>query len=335
MRRDTFFRGPHIWIRDPWPEAELFLPAVKYEGFVSWKLVRRGRVIRESGPQKNLIVNKGLDLLFTNNLGNSTAAACGTGSTAPAITDIDIVAQVGTAVNRASWVGAYTAIGGGVTEDFWEQTTTFTFLEANANGNLTEFGVWYDTFQSSSQFFARQLFKDSGGTPTTVVKTTSDQLIVTYTIRSFPPVSDSTQLGFAISGDATTTDITLRVEGANDSDRWGKMPLVVGLGGSGDHNARAVEDSALVARTSTKSGAVGFASSHTLSTYVGGDFFRDNTTIWQPATGNYASGIGFFELGNSDGGINHCLFQASLTTKVAKTNIKRCTIAFRYSIDRH
>jgi hypothetical protein len=316
-------RHPLIYIPTPGVEMEYHLPPVKLAGYVGWKLIRGGKVIRESPMQKNMLLNDGFDGLGAGSgYASGMSGAVGTGSNAPLATDLALQAEVvagGRRFQGATSTG-YIAIGGAVTQDYWWRKIIFTFLETQANGNLTEFGTF-----AGGRMLARQLFKDVGGTPTTIIKTNVDQLEVTYEYRCYPPIVDQVLVAFAITGDAITSDITIRPQ-AVSSSRW-LQPLIDApnaFGSSGAH-----EDSTIAARTSESASAPSSGpSSNTFSAYVNGNFWQDETIKFEPGVANWGTGIGLLKLYGYSGG---SLYQASLATKIPKTNVKRTTVVIRRS----
>jgi hypothetical protein len=317
-------RHPLIYIPTPGTEMEYHLPPLRVAGYVGWKLIRGGKVIRESPMQKNLLTNMGFDALGNGDTyASGMAAAVGTGSNAPAATDTTLQSEVvtgGRRVQGATSTG-FVPIGGAVTQDYCWRKIIFTFLETQANGNLTEFGTFKN---GGGTMYARQLFKDVGGTPTTIIKTNVDQLEVTYEYRSYPPLADVNLVAFAISGDAITSDITIRCQMAQ-SNNW-LFPLIDGPLSGG---AVAHEDSTLASRTS-QSGSSPSAgnSSSTFSSYTNGNFYVDETIKFEPPVANFTTGIGLLKLYSYAPGQ---LYQASFTTKIPKTNVKRTTIVIRRS----
>lgn len=319
---------PLIFINNRLPEMEYHLPPVRLAGYVGWKLTRGGKVIRESPLQKNLITNSGLNALGAGlSFAGAQFGACGTSASAPLATDSALGAEVNPGrITQANITNGYVAIGGAVTQDYQWRRATFTFLEPNANGNLTEFGTFTSGAFGGGSMFARQLFKDIGGTPTTVVKTNADQLEVTYEWRAYPPLVDTTLTAFAISGDAITTDITIRPNSVNAA--WASAIFTTPVTSGG---ALAYEDNALVARTSDKSTGLtnNGSDSAVFSAYTPGTFLVDETIKFEPPNTNFATGIGYFKLYTYAAGIY--LYQASLTTKIPKTNVKRTTLVVRRS----
>lgn len=314
-------RHPLIYIPTPGSEMEFHLPSIRFAGYVGWKLIRHGKVIRESPMQPNLLTNAGFNYLGAGNgYASGMYAGVGTGSTAPAATDIALVAEVATTRPfQGTTSSGYVAIGGAVTQDYHWRRIIFTFLETQGNGNLTEFGTF------SGPMLARQLLKDVGGIPTTIIKTSADQLQVTYEYRCYPPLNDTVLNAFAISGDAITSNITIRAQ--NASSTWFN-PLAdspSAFGGGSVH-----EDSTLTVRTSSSASTPNAsASSQVFSVYTNGNFYIDETIKYEPGVANFPTGIGLLKLYVYSGG--NSLYQASLATKIPKTSVKRTTIVIRRS----
>jgi hypothetical protein len=317
-------RHPLIYIPTLGTEMEYHLPPVRMAGYVGWKLIRAGKVIRESPMQKNLLTNMGFDALGAgDSYASGMAAAVGTGSNAPAATDTTLQSEVVTGGRRAqgSTSSGYVPIGGAVTQDYHWRKILFTFLETQANGNLTEFGTFKN---GGGTMYARQLFKDVGGTPTTIIKTNVDQLEVTYEYRCYPPIVDVVLAAFAISGDAITSNITIRPQMAGSS--W-FGPLADAPNSSG--GSTVYEDSTIAARTSQSAASPSSGSSSSVfSSYVNGNFYQDETIKFEPGVANFTTGLGLFKLFSYSAGY---LYQASLATKIPKTNVKRTTIVIRRS----
>lgn len=314
-------RSPLIFVPRKESIAEFHMPPMRLAGYVGWRLIRDGRVIRESPLQKNLLTNAGFDYLGNGDTyGGGMFAASGTGSNAPAAGDTGLQAEVTAGGRRfqGSTSSGYVPIAGMVTQDYQWRRIVFTFTETQANGNLTEFG----TFSSGGTLLARQLYKDVGGTPTTIVKTNIDQLEITYEYRSFPPISDATLTAFAISGDSITSDITIRP--ANTSSVW-LSPIVDSPLQGG---ARAYESSTLTARTTAPSGTNEANSGGSFAAYTNGHYYIDETITWEPANAVFTTGIGLIQLYKYS---SNYLYQASFATQIPKTNVKRLTVVIRRS----
>lgn len=178
------------------------------EGWVSWRLVdRRGREVA-GGEQHNLILNSFLNALATwTNLDNNggpygtpgisallTHFAVGTSSTTPAVTDTALGSQVGSRVT--------TLVSQSITrvsECVYDYVVEREFGFADGNGNLTEFGF---AAGASSDILIRELFRDVGGDPITVTKTSDYKLRIKYTQRLSltPTFTSPATSSFTITG---------------------------------------------------------------------------------------------------------------------------------------
>lgn len=297
-------------------EGQIDSPKTGVQGLVGWELVRDGKVIKSSnGLQPNLITNNGLDLLSTLSYDGAIGSMnLGTGSTAPAVTDTALVAEVGTARRTATSRAGQVYVAG--PPDYWYRRAVFTFVEAYANGNLTEVGLF-----GGAVMFARQLLKDGAGVPTTVTKTSLDQLIITYEYRWYmPTVDDVVSLTFS----GVTYSVTTRSHAVSNYDNG----EIVQLGPTSlVYNSQVLETDVLVARTGAH--ALGTTStSEAGAAYSNGNYYKEYQSIFDPAVGNFATGIGMF--------VHHMvtytvggLFQSQFVPKIAKTNVKRLTLFVR------
>jgi hypothetical protein len=313
--------------RGPCPRATVEIgvntPQPRLQGIISWELTRRGIIIN-SGEVQNLITDVGMDSMVTVTPANSTVwCAVGTGSTAPAFAQTALVAEIGRVQRTDTGDNAITS---GPAFAYWSFKKVKLFLETEANGNLTEVGFFNQS--SGGTMFSRQLFKDLVGTPTTVVKTSADQLKVTYEVRAYPPTVDVFQSGLVISG--TSYDFQTRARLINNISVWG---IYVGNGLTTSPGGRAFESSAALGSTSsTLSGANTARDTAVYSSYTAGTFFRDITYKWEPSTANLAGGIGGF---STFGGDTIELFQSKVTPSFAKDATKRLTLVARLAWARY
>ena len=133
---------------------------------------------------ENLITNAGLDLFSGDAvtgysgsyLYHAPTKYCyvGTSATAPAVTDTQLGALVGT-----SPAGSQGASINNVADRRMEVTTTYTFDVGAATGNLSEIGVG----PIATKLFSRALIKDGAGSPTTITVLADESLRVTYEVR--------------------------------------------------------------------------------------------------------------------------------------------------------
>ncbi len=318
---------------------KIVMPKLQFglKGFFTVELIeaKTGRVKRRLEFQ-NLMTDAGLNALGSGTqletLINSYMAV-GTGSTIPANGDTALVTEVGpSSTNRSNSNGGIAEVfGSGPSFAYWYRRITRNFSETQANGNLTELGLF--TTVTAGTMFARQLFKDALGSATTITKTNIDQLRVTYELRVYSPVGDTTVSPVTISG--SNYSVTTRAVGINTDRNWGYdgtafglMYLFRNLAITGSCMASDV----LLSATATHAGIVSFdPSSTTRSVYVPGDFYIDLTLVWDPGAANPVGGIGsvFISLANGKS------FQQAFTPKLPKDNTKRLTIVNRVSWGRY
>lgn len=179
------------------------------EGRIRWGLIdRSGREVR-GGEQHNLLLDSFLDYIatsthpvgftgynWTTNLIQESFDYCavGTGSAEPDVTDTALgseVARTGTALGTTN---ARTSNG------VYEVSDTYEFDFAEANGNLTEWGM---APESTGGLHVRELFRDEVGDPVTVTKTSDYKLRVVYTFTVTLTPTTLTPGSFAITNIGT------------------------------------------------------------------------------------------------------------------------------------
>jgi hypothetical protein len=320
---------------------ELEAAPMRIEG---WVTVQLGRNLDgKKGPPiilrelkfKNLIVNGGLDLLGSNSTSLSSTflnyIAVGTGSTAPANTDAGLVSETGVRTNSNGGFADVTGFGPANAYAFLQHTRLFT--EAQSNGNLTELGFF--TASTSGTMWMRQLFKDGTGTPTTVVKTASDQLKIIYEMRIYPPSADVVNT-ITISGTLYTYTHRAANIGASPWSFASMFQASKNLfAWSSSEFDDAYETATLGTTAGAPSGTNATADSLSFSTYSAGNYYRDKTSKWEPATGNFGTGIGATTVNIFNTGARVPMFQTSWSPKFTKDNTKRLTLVTRLSWARH
>jgi hypothetical protein len=323
-------RGPEILIARHM-EGLLDAPKIGFAGYVKWELVRNGKVIKDSGGfHPNVITNIGMNRIAVETLDISTAqAGVGSGATAPAITDIALQAAVGTKVGRSGVLNNAYVAG---PPDYWFRQHQYKFLEANANGNLSEFA----TFSSAggTPIFSRQLLKDNLGNPTVITKTATDQLWITYEIRCYPPTADVNSV-VTISG--VNYDVTTRPMQVSSADAWGSL-LANGMNTAARVGTK--EANVLLARTGVASNFTSSDGTQIAQTaYVADSYFLEMKDEWSLTDVNYATGVGAIAsvYGNNFGfsSAYQCFQHVFTTTKIPKTNTKKLDLFLRRSWARY
>lgn len=317
-------RGPEIHV-PKYLEAQVEAP-VGFAGYIGWELRRKGKVIRSSGGlTHNLLVDQGLEGMTGISVLNMVAQAqMGTGATAPNVADVNLQAPVATAMRPNTLAVNSSYVAG--PPDYWYRRYTYNFTELFANGNLTEIGI----FSNTGVMMIRQLLKDGTGTPTTVTKTNTDQLLITFEIRCYPPTADVASV-VNISG--VNYDVVTRA--ANVTGGWQetmKAPLF-----NDSMGAYALETDVLGVRAGTPAGAATNSTDHSLTPYIAASHYFENKEVWDVGSANYATGIGsiMWFFGSPSLFTNVPLFQCNFAPKIPKVNTKKLTLFVRRSWARY
>lgn len=328
-----FQRPGRIWIpeapnlilgRGPCPrptiEAELQDAPMLFEGWFDVKLIHaKTGFVKKHLRFRNLIVDAALDALGGGNSPNGMTQymAVGTGGTAPANANTALQTEIGTRVARTNLGNT-----SGPSFTYWNVKLQATFLEANANGTLTEVGLF--SASAGGTMWTRQLFKDGTGTPTAITKTASDQLQITYELRLYSPTVDAT--GVVVIS-AVNYNYVVRAADITNSTRWGSAPILNAVFNAAS-NCSVIETDVLGTTSGIPAGTQTGSSSSSVAVYTNGTFVRDHTYVYEPGVANYATGIGSMLLGTPG---SACLppFQCSFSPKIPKDSTKRLTFVQR------
>lgn len=165
-------------------------------GWIEWQLIdRQGRVAR-GGEQHNLFLNQGLDLIATSPLHTPswfTHAAVGTGSSTPDAADTALDSELSRTSTFVPGQDSTVRSSPGV----YELSRQWEFGFAVGNGNLSEWGI---ARAGTGQLAVRELFRDAGGTPIVITKTSDYQLRIRYTCRISLSPTTVTAASFSLSG---------------------------------------------------------------------------------------------------------------------------------------
>lgn len=167
--------------------TEMYTQAgVGLRGEMEWELFERHNgkeVAVRRGKQRNLIMDAGIDFWFNNwTVTNENSKlyqsakkymAVGTGTTAPAVSQTTLAAQLG---NRNQWI-AYPSIAPTGAVPYY-CSIVYEFQEDQVNGDLTEWGLFSAAIDGS--MWCRELFRDENGDPVVVTKTDTQALRFTY-----------------------------------------------------------------------------------------------------------------------------------------------------------
>lgn len=277
----------------------------------------------------NLITDAGMDSLggtrsitaATNFLG------VGTDNTTPAVGQTSLGAEVGRVSANGGFADSY---GTGPDFAYAELVRTRLFDFGEGNGNLTELG--FLSASSAGTLFNRALFLDESDMPTTITKTSDDQLRIVYSLRLYhtgaTPVEDTISIGEDdyVCGHAPTS-----------IPRWALSVGFMGSFGGWSYNSgaghQAREDQALVGLSNNSVfGSTASATSVTFATYTDGNFYRDTTAVWNPGTGDFATGVGsVYLLRQSSNSSSTVGLATTFAPKIPKSALDRFTYVYRTS----
>jgi len=292
--------------------------------FGEYRLVikRNEQIVQDTGWFKNLILNSGLDFLGTNepeNVGLATGyqwCKVGTGSTAPAVTQTALVAQIAEANN----FGPVVKTGPDSPNYIMQNTVFYQFEIGEIVATIAEIGVGWTSGVGS--LFSRALILDESGNPSPITLTSIDQLQVYYRLNFVPFTTDFP--GSFVIG-TTTYNYTGRhaMIGAFD-------PFVIPRSFNGYLSlARAYgTDFELGPITGLPTGtSLGLSSSKTVGSYTNGNYYLDITYTWEPDNGVGVGGIKGLDFDMTGGNY----FQIELVNPIPKTNTQRLTLTIRNS----
>lgn len=214
---------------------------------------------------KNLITDVGLDSIGNISITHISACVVGSGSTTPSNADSALVAQIAstTTINSApSGSQASPPYYG------WHQFT-FRFSAGIAAGNLAEVGIKC----SNGNLFSRALILDGVGDPTTITVLSDEVLDVTYEIRVYPLLTDTTGT-VSIGGDSY--DYTARAAFVTAGYLTPQSYLPGGCGG-GSVSINTYSGAINAAITGGPAGTSGASTGNSLASYTPGSYHRDTT----------------------------------------------------------
>lgn len=258
--------------------------------FIKHKVDAEGNVI--PGTAKvllnwfdNLITDVGLDFLGQNVNDNLAYCRLGTGNTAPAFTDVNLVAQVGS----SNTAGIGEATGMAVDQTYIYRRVSRRFAAGSVAGlNLAEVGM--SQAATGNNIFSRALLRDTGGTPTTITLAADEVLDVVYELRMYINPAEQT-VGATIDGVATT--VTMRTHAYTS---WASVALAnIGRGFpvrwySGNGTVGAAENQ--LAQTNFGGYNTYSSTLPTIPAYVAGSHVLHFKFDFGLTLANYASGIG-------------------------------------------
>jgi len=279
-----------------------------------------GEVVQEL-EFKNLITDIGLNRMGAGVV--NTHFFVSTNATAPTVLDTSMAGLVAATTTLQAETTASTS-----STPYWtETTTTRRFAAGAAAGNLTKVGVGWAA-NSVNALWSSALILDGSGNPTTLTVLSDEFLDVTYTLRFYPPLADST---YTIVLNGTTHTITSRVASVTARGMSLGQAMGVAMGATAYAGP-----ATLGAVTSSITGSTGSAA---LGTFTANAYVNNSLA----ATGSLAVGL---NSGNVSGGITGLVFnntsgpmqfstQATVSPAIPKDNTKSMTLAARVTWSRY
>lgn len=271
-------------------------PTLAAEGRFKF-IIRRadGSIRQETEWSKNLILDVGLDQFMSNgqiNIGEvSGAFKVGTGTTAPAVNQTTLVAQVASSTQSAATLT--TSVASSAAPWWAGRRYSGRFAIGQLNGQaLTEVGWGWST----TACFSRALITPDGVNPGSITVLIDESLDVYYELRFFPNTTDATGV-VVLNGN--NYNFTLRPSRLNTIGGNGFADMVTGYSDSA--NSWGLSGTITDAAETATLGAVtaGLAGSNyaaqvigtlTRGTYTNGSFQRTHSRQWALNQINTTSG---------------------------------------------
>ena len=308
-----------IWL----PKKELVVPITVSAGVKGWLKLEamrpdgRRRLLADWFP--NLVTNVGL-----NRIGQGsylTACIVGNDNTAPNVLDTWLFGYIaGTSTRQADTYGARSTA-----PYYGWKRITYRFAMGAATGNIAEVGIASQT-TISGVLFSRALVLDELGAPTTVTVLSDEVLDVTYELRLYPTLTDTTGT-MTISGSGTH-DYVCRAASVTSSS-WGVWLGNVANLDPNSGSGLSIRNGAIGAITSSPSGSSASADVSNY-TYGNNNLYRDGIGSYGLNSGNLSGGVKSVYFTTSLG-----LYQYELTPNVMKDATKTLSLVNRISWNRY
>lgn len=182
-----------------------------------------GIIVKSLDGFDNLILNQGLDSIASRAFAECfTACAVGTGNTAPANADTQLVAEIARTTTYLTGAGNCGTTRNSTTQ--WTYRRTFDFPIGALNGNYTELGFSWAS-SGPGNLFSRVLIK-AAGIPVSLPVTSSQQLRVVYELYvQFSAAIDNWNVNFGGLWGATSGTSALQAQPASVESGFDGSPL--------------------------------------------------------------------------------------------------------------
>ena len=288
------------------------------------------RKVNEDAPHTtidwfpNLITNQGLDRLGV----GSTTDYCsvGSGNSTPVVGNTGLDLKVGSSASR-SVVASSGAIS--VAPYYGWRRYSYSFPVNSVIGNLSEVGIGWGSEANNDSLFSRSLIKDENGNPITLSIVADDLLTITYELRLYPVLTDSTG---TINTGLGTHSYTLRAANVTKSQWYGDFGYYSVLGSGSIAYAYPTDiGDVFNIPSGSYSGNISYTESKA-KPYVAGSHYRDMALSFGITSGNNAAGIRSFVWVSNHG---FGAFQVEFDPPIPKTNLQRFDITIRVGWGRY
>ena len=252
----------------------------------------------DTGYQKNLILNQGLDFFGGGN-GTSMMEFCiiGSGNSKPVYTQNKLdtaIAGVSVSDNFSTKYDYDAARDGSLYKT--NRVCKYSFTELN-NVNISELGL-ASTYSNATTYFlcTRALIKDSNGNPTTITVLNGEQLDIYYKLWIVYDVTDKTGTLNLLDGvgGSTAYNYIARLAGVGGTNiggsaKYGEPTVGLALSASAGNNSHFVANGEIGAITGSPSGTSSENSpSVSTATYTPGSYKRQMTWSFSISQANFA-----------------------------------------------
>jgi hypothetical protein len=342
--------APEVQNTDATPVV-LELPKVKMSGHFTCELLNaKTGEVENTWDFDNLLLDSFIDAPAYDTTINSylsyivVGSGSVTGSSAPTGSDTILNSEINpgrtsdAAGFPATW--AYFPNTGSLDGPYWEYKLTRQLPTTVGNGTITEIG-WSNQSGYNTPIHVRSAILDDLGNPTSIVKTSENQLRVTYACRIYPPTEMVTGSLFLSGSTYTIRIIPLAIQ-----SRWGFLnfggPFVADSYGTGSiptSSLGSISYGGSIGRPYTSrglwSGSVWYN-----DLYKTGSYYFDWLFSFEPDQANFfnssASGSGIAVLhwttfGTNFGSINTTIYGAEFIPKIPKTDLQKFWFILRHS----
>jgi hypothetical protein len=340
--------APHLLLR-PTRQVELpSIPRIGIEGIYTVEVVdaASGKV-KDSCRKHNVVLTNAFEKFQwpghpvsgnANNIANAIHyCVVGSDGTNEDISQTHLLAELGRQiVSQRMELG--TLVAG--PPRYWRVVNKYVFPQAAANGTIREVGTSWEASSANAPTttFSRARLRNPDNSPKDLVKTSFDELHVTYEYRVYPPPAADTVLVQSIKGVNVT--ITGRPVGLEAIQSWGGYQSGGSLFGIAHRwgefhtfgsNNRVWETAALpdYLPNPVPAGTSADCTGITFEPYLAGSYERTVNLVWGTTVANWASGFGLITV--KPGLFMSPVYAFSLSPKVIKLDTERFDFSYQFS----